>query len=129
MRVLIQRRYNDYDDRGHVNNAVYLTYFELARMEAWSALGEGEPSFILAEARVSYRSQAMLGDPLAVDVEVGEVRNKAWTWKYRIVDSRDERLVAEGETTQVMYDFAARRSVPIPEALRAALRGGRDQDE
>jgi acyl-CoA thioester hydrolase len=122
MRLPIQLRYNDYDDRGHVNNAVYLTYFELGRTAAWRALGEGhEPSFLVAEARVTYRSPAMLGDPLAVEVEVGEIRNKAWTWKYRIVDPRDDRLVAEGETTQVMYDFGARKSVVIPDILRAAL--------
>jgi acyl-CoA thioester hydrolase len=122
MRVPIQLRYSDYDERGHVNNAVYLTYFELGRVEAWRALGEGhEPAFVVAEARVTYRSPAMLGDPLAVEVDVGEIRTKAWTWKYRIVDPRDDRLVAEGETTQVMYDFAARKSVPIPDTLRAAL--------
>jgi acyl-CoA thioester hydrolase len=122
MRVPIQLRYSDYDERGHVNNAVYLTYFELGRVETWRALGEGhEPTFVVAEARVTYRSPAMLGDPLAVEVDVGEIRTKAWTWKYRIVDPRDDRLVAEGETTQVMYDFAARKSVPIPDTLRAAL--------
>ena len=122
MRVPLQLRYNDYDDRGHVNNAVYLTYFELGRMEAWRLLGEGhEPSFVVAEARVTYRSPAMLGDPLAVEVATGEIRDKAWVWKYRVVDVRDDRLVADGETTQVMYDFAARRSVPIPGPLRAAL--------
>jgi acyl-CoA thioester hydrolase len=122
MRVPIQLRYSDYDERGHVNNAVYLSYFELGRMEAWRALGEGhEPSFVVAEARVRYRSPAMLGDPLAVDVEVGEIRHKAWIWKYRIVDPRDDRLVAEGETTQVMYDFSARKSVQIPADLRGAL--------
>lgn len=122
IRVPIQLRYNDCDDRGHVNNAVYLTYFELGRMEVWRAIGAGhEPTFIVAEARVSYRSPAHLGDSLAVEVEIGEIRNKAWVWTYRVVDMRDGRLVAEGETTQVMYDFAARRSVPIPDALRAAL--------
>jgi acyl-CoA thioester hydrolase len=122
MRVPIQRRYNDYDDRGHVNNAVYLSYFELGRMEAWRTLGQGtEPSFIVAQARIDYRSPAMLGEPLAVEVEIGEIRNKAWTWKYRVVDTRDDRLVADGETTQVMYDFGARRSVAIPDGLRAAL--------
>ena len=122
IRIPIQLRYNDYDDRGHVNNAVYLTYFELGRMEAWRAMGEGhEPSFLVAEARVIYRSPAMLGDPLAVEVETSDIRNKAWVWKYRVLDSRDDRLIAEGETTQVMYDFASRVSVPIPDALRAAL--------
>jgi acyl-CoA thioesterase FadM len=51
------------------------------------------------------------------------VRTKAWVWRYRIVDERDERLIAEGETTQVMYDYAEHRSVPIPGELRAALEG------
>ena len=122
MRTPLQIRYNDYDSQGHVNNAVYLTYFEIGRVFAWKAVAGGaEPSFILAEARITYRSPAMLGDPLLVEVTTLEIRSKAWVWNYRILDERDERLVAEGTTTQVMYDYAERRSVPIPDALRAAL--------
>lgn len=125
MRIPLQLRYNDYDERGHVNNAVYLTYFELARMAAWEATGRGgEPGFILAEARVSYRSPAMLGEALAVEVSLGELRTKAWVWRYRVVSTSDERLVAEGETTQVMYDYASRATIPIPDALREALARG-----
>jgi acyl-CoA thioester hydrolase len=122
IRIPIQVRYNDYDDRGHVNNAVYLTYFELGRVAAWRALAHGaDPSFILAESRVRYRSPATPGVPLAVEISAGEVRTKAWVWTYRVVDERDDRLVADGETTQVLYDYAARRTVEIPAALRAAL--------
>jgi acyl-CoA thioester hydrolase len=122
IRVPIQLRYNDYDDRGHVNNAVYLTYFELGRVAAWRALAPGaEPGFILAESRVRYRSPATPGIPLAVEVSAGEVRTKAWVWRYRVLDERDDRLVADGETTQVMYDYAAQRTVEIPAALRTAL--------
>jgi acyl-CoA thioester hydrolase len=122
MRVKLQTRYNDYDSKGHVNNAVYLTYFELGRVQAWRAAGgEVDAGFILAEARVTYRSPAMIGDPLVVEVTTSEVRSKAWVWSYRILDERDERLVAEGSTTQVMYDYEAGRSVPIPDSLREAL--------
>lgn len=122
IRVPIQVRYNDYDDRGHVNNAVYLTYFELGRVEAWRLLGHArEPGFIIAEARVSYRSPATLGVPLALELLAGEVRTKAWVWKYRVVDERDGRLVAEGETTQVLFDYDAGRTAEIPPPLRAAL--------
>jgi acyl-CoA thioester hydrolase len=107
---------------GHVNNAVYLSYFELGRMHAWAAAG-GEPDgdYILAEATVTYRSPAMMGDPLELEVTTSEVRNKAWVWRYRIVDARDQRLVAEGETVQVMYDYAERRTVPIPADVREGL--------
>jgi acyl-CoA thioester hydrolase len=105
-----------------VNNAVYLTYFELGRVHAWRATGgSAEADFIVAEARITYRSPAMLGDPLALEVTTAEVRNKAWVWSYRILDERDGRLVAEGATTQVMYDYEQRRSVPIPDVLREAL--------
>jgi acyl-CoA thioester hydrolase len=122
MRVPLQTRYSDYDSKGHVNNAVYLTYFELGRVQAWLGMGgEADADFILADAKISYRSPAMVGDPLAVDVTTGEVRTKAWVWRYRIVDTRDERLIAEGETVQVMYDYAAGRSVAIPDEMRAAL--------
>lgn len=122
IRVPIQVRYNDYDDRGHVNNATYLTYFELGREAAWRAVaGTAGPAFILAQAKIEYRSPAVPGDPLAVEVSAGEVRSKAWTWLYRIVDERDGRLVATGETTQVMFDYEARATVTIPAELRERL--------
>ena len=122
MRTRLQTRYSDYDSKGHVNNAVYLTYFELGRVHAWIAVaGATEPNFIVAEARITYRSPAMLGEPLLIEVTTSEIRNKAWVWSYRILDERDERVVAEGATTQVMYDYSDRRSVPIPDGLRAAL--------
>jgi acyl-CoA thioesterase FadM len=77
--------------------------------------------FILAEAKISYRSPALMGDPLDLEVTTSEIRTKAWVWQYRILDSRDERLVAEGETVQVMFDYQARRTVPIPPAIREGL--------
>jgi acyl-CoA thioester hydrolase len=122
MRFALQTRFNDYDSKGHVNNAVYLTYFELGRVQAWLAAGgEVDGDFILAEAKISYRSPALMGDPLDLEVTTSEIRNKAWVWRYRILDSRDERLVAEGETVQVMFDYVARQTVPIPPAIREGL--------
>ena len=122
MRFSLQTRFNDYDSKGHVNNAVYLTYFELGRVKAWLAAGgEVDGDFILAEAKISYRSPALMGDPLDLEVTTAEIRTKAWVWRYRILDPRDERLVAEGETVQVMFDYGARRTVPIPPAIREGL--------
>ena len=63
MRVPIDLRFTDYDMQGHVNNAAYLTFFEIARHRAWSAM-TGETSklpFIMAESNVRYVSQARVG--------------------------------------------------------------------
>jgi len=123
MRFPLETRYPDYDTKGHVNNAVYLTYFEIARAKLWiEAMHEDlDFPYVVAEATVRYVSPALVGDPLAIEVVTAEVRTKAWVWSYRIVDPRDERLVAEGRTVQVMYDYERRESVPIPDALRAKL--------
>ena len=128
MRFPVLTRYRDFDAKGHVNNAVYLTYFEMARARAWleEIAGSADFPFVVAEATVRYRSQARIGDPLDITIWTGEVRTKAWTWHYRITDPREERLVAEGSTVQVMFDYATRQSIPIPDDLRHRLAGMRE---
>jgi acyl-CoA thioester hydrolase len=123
MRVRLDLRYTDYDSRGHVNNAVFLTYFEIARHRAWRVLTglTADFPFIVLEAAVRYHSQARFGDRLAVDIAVTEVRTKAWVWSYRVIETRDERLVAEGHTVQVMFDYDAQRTIPIPDVIRTNL--------
>jgi acyl-CoA thioester hydrolase len=123
VRFRLETRYADYDTKGHVNNAVYLTYFEVARVRAWldAVRGSPEAPFILAEATVRYVRPAMIGVPLDIEITTSEVRNKAWVWRYRVLDARDDGLVAEGQTVQVMYDYEAHRSIEIPGDVRAGL--------
>src|ERR1043165_1974987 len=98
MRLPLPVRYADYDTKGHVNNAVYLTYFEVARQAAWiGALGQAADfPFIVAEATVRFASPARIGDALEIEIATSEVRTKAWVWRDRLVDATDGRLVAAG---------------------------------
>jgi acyl-CoA thioester hydrolase len=123
MRFPVATRYCDYDSKGHVNNAVYLSYFEAAKHALWGGVWKRDPDppFVVAEATVRYASPALIGDPLEIDITTEEIRNKAWVWKFVIRDARDGRLVAEGRTVQVMYDYAHRKAAPIPEDVRALL--------
>ena len=123
MRMPIATRYADYDTKAHANNAVYLTWFEMAREEAWvKHMGGGADfPFILAEATVKYVSEAMIGQPLEIEMTTTEVRTKAWVWSYVIRDAGDGHVVAEGRTVQVMYDYERKATMPIPEAMRAKL--------
>jgi len=123
VRIPLATRYPDYDTKGHVNNAVYLTYFEMARQAAWTTAMPDAPDlpFIVAEATVKYVTQARIGDPLEIEISTAEVRTKAWVWTYTVRHAVTGRVVAEGRTAQVMYDYEARQSVPIPDAVRAAL--------
>ena len=129
LRFPLVTRYSDYDAKGHVNNATYFTYFESARVDALRTQflrtmpreEAIDPPLVVAEARIRYVSQAKLGDPLEIEISVAEIRTKGFSFNYRIVDARDDRLVAEGSTVQVAFDYAAGRSMPIPAAMREGL--------
>jgi acyl-CoA thioester hydrolase len=117
--------WRDLDAAGHVNNAVYLTYMETARVETYFALTGGkraaELDIILARASVDYRSAATLGETLIVEVRPGRVGETSFILTYTLREKDTGRLVAEGESVLVSYDYELQRKRPLPEALRARL--------
>jgi acyl-CoA thioester hydrolase len=118
-------RFRDLDALGHVNNAVYLTYFESARMAYWlHATGRKDLSsmdVILARAEIDYRSPVGYGDVLEVGVRCASVRRSSFVLEQRIVERTGGRLVAEARKVLVHYDYAAGRSQPLSEDLRQRL--------
>src|SRR5438270_13745187 len=106
----LQVRFRDCDGMGHVNHAVYLTYFEQCRLTFWREL-TGTPSphtrVIIAKAECDYRSPAHFGDELDVRVGVGEIGRSSFSLVYEIVDARTDRPVATGRTVMVSYDYTA----------------------
>ena len=122
----LEVRFRDCDGLGHVNNAVYLTYLEQARFAFWQRLTgvSGIPrSFILARVECDYRVQATAGDRLVVRLRVTAVGKSSFTFEYEIVNGRTREVVATARTVQVMYDYKAGRSIPVPDDIRARLEG------
>lgn len=131
----IEVRFADTDAMGHVNNAVYLSYFEVARAGYYrevtgSMFGIGaaanDRSFILAEARVTFASPARFGEPLLCEARVGWASRSSFSIEYRLLAEDSPfgraRLVAHGESVQVMYDYATNRVSRLPEDLLAMIR-------
>ncbi|MDP9372820.1 MAG: acyl-CoA thioesterase [Chloroflexota bacterium] len=119
----VQVRFRDLDPMDHVNNAVYFTYFEIARLAYWAALTGSsdlrDRGMIVAEATCTYRSPALYDERLEVWIRVAALRRSSFVYEYRITAREDGRPVATGRTVMVMYDYGAGRSVPIPPDLRA----------
>lgn len=122
----IEVRFRDCDPLGHVNNAVYLTYLEQARLFYWRALwGFGEdhtsaPGVIMARAEIDYRLPAHYGQTLEVRIDLAAVGRSSFTYDYEILDEQG-RPIASARTVQVMYDYAAAKPVPIPAEIRAKM--------
>ena len=124
-------RFRDCDAMGHVNHAVYFTYFEQGRLTFWREV-TGSPSphtrVIIARAECDYRSPAHFGDELEVRVGVGEIGRSSFTLTYEIVHVAAERLIATGKTVMVSYDYETKRSIPLPDARTSAARAVRRSD-
>ncbi len=121
-RVEITVRFADTDAMGHVNNAKYLTYCEIARIRYWTevtgepiALGtEGAESLILAEARITYRAPAFHGEIVTVETRASRIGRSSFTLEHRLlacVAGDAPRLVAVSESVLVRYDYAS--GVPV----------------
>jgi len=125
--VPIVVRFRDIDAMGHVNNAVYLTYFEIGRVAFHQTLAGQKPvsasdfEFIMAEVTCSYRSPAHLSETLLVGIRVSSAGRKSFTFQYELRDQASGRLVAEGRSVQVMYDYGAQRSKLVSDEFLARV--------
>lgn len=119
--VDVHVRYRDLDTYDHVNNAVYATYLEEARvayLREVLAVDLDEFTFVIASIDLSFERPVTLGDDLSVVVEVTEVGRSSLTMAYDLrVDDGAER-VATGETTLVSVDPAEKAPSPLPANLR-----------
>ncbi|MBM3804666.1 MAG: acyl-CoA thioesterase [Acidimicrobiia bacterium] len=120
-------RFRDLDALGHVNNAVYLTYFEIARLQYWKKLFGSEAlarySFVVVRAECNYRSPALAGEMLQVFARVSELKRSSFIFQYEIVEGHSGRIVADGLTVQACFDPVVQRAKPIPHDLRDSILG------
>lgn len=121
-------RFGDLDAMRHLNNVVFLRYFETARIAYMRELIPGhDPSgperdgvgFIFAECHINYRSPVHFDEDLDVRCSVGEVRRSAFQVLFTMTVG--DRTAAEGYGWLVGYDYEAQRSAQLPEQLREAL--------
>ena len=128
-RVAIDVRFADTDAMGHVNNAVYLTYCEMARIRYWSEV-TGEPlaaghhgaeSLILAEARITYRAQVFHTDVVTRATHIGR---SSFLLEHRLTACEPDgepRLVAISESVMVRFDYTVGRATPLDDRFVDAM--------
>jgi acyl-CoA thioester hydrolase len=115
-------RFRDCDAMGHVNHAVYLTYFEMAREVFFmQALGRFDLPFIIAEAKATFLSPVKPGESVVVTLAVDHIGTKSWRFVYEAKALGDGRPVCRGSTVQVAFDYTVHESVPIAPELRMVL--------
>lgn len=123
--------WGDMDALAHVNNTVFLRWFESARIAWWEQLGFSDRPQgdglgpILARTAIDYRRPVTYPDTVEVFVKTLRVGSKSVTLGYEVRSSaQDQALVAEGETVLVLFDYHRKVTVPFDDALRRKMESG-----
>lgn len=117
----ITMRWGDMDALGHLNNAVYLTYFEQARTdwllgveggrEAWN----GEMGPVMARVEFAYKRPIVFPATVLVDLWTEAPRRSSVVVHCRMRTAEAPDVVcAEGQTTLVWVRFATGRPTSLP---------------
>lgn len=111
----------------HVNNIVYLRYFESVRIVYFERLGfmdiMGQTGVgpILAETRCRYRKPLTYPDTLSVGARVSELGEDRFVIQHRVVSHKLGAVAAEGEGTLVAYNYREKRKSAIPDEVRRRI--------
>ena len=112
-------RFRDLDSLGHMNNAVYATFVEQARIAFLSPRGADAENMILARLEIDFRSPVELGETVEIAVKPTRVGTKSFDLGY--VLCAGDRVVAEAKSVLVAYDYERARSVELPSEWKERL--------
>ncbi|MEM1244473.1 MAG: thioesterase family protein [Pseudomonadota bacterium] len=123
----IPTRWGDMDAFGHMNNAVYLTYFEQARIQWFESLNifisnqtEGPIQY---DSHVTYLRPIVYPATLFIDLNIVEFSQRSFVVGYAVyISEQKDKKFAEGTTKIVWFDYQQGKSKAIPESLLARLK-------
>lgn len=119
----VEVRFRDLDALGHVNHVVYLTYVEHVRTSYFrDVLGLAVPdalTWVVASVQCDFRLPLLFGEQIDVGWRIGRLGRASADYAFEL--RRGPHLAATGGGTLVNADPRAGRSIPIPDAWRAAV--------
>ena len=117
-------RFADLDAYGHVNNAVYLTYLEIARVKLFDEYCENflanKLMFLVVRVECDFKRPIELNDPLHISVTTEKLKHSSFVLSYHFHDGND-LTYANAETVMVCFDPQLGKPVAIPSEMREIL--------
>jgi acyl-CoA thioester hydrolase len=119
--------WGDQDAFGHVNNTVYLRWFESARIAYCTRVGLSDLFTaerigpILAAIACNYRLPLFFPDTAFVGARVSRIGRSSLAVDHAVVTANGRALAADGTSTIVIFDYKGHRPHPVPDSIRRAI--------
>ena len=122
--VKVQVRYADLDVQNHVNNSVYFSYFEMARVQYFGqVLGRDwdweTNGVVLVKNWAEYIKPVLLADQPEISIFVDKIGTKSFDLSYEL--KVNDVLYTTGGSTMVAFDARSAKTIEIPEEMRSFL--------
>lgn len=126
----IQVRFADCDMMGHVNNAVYLSYFEMARIHYFGILFGKDRDWkkngvLLRKNEVEYLKPVLLHEKPEIHIFTEHIGTKSFSVSYEL--KVDGELRTTGSSVLVCFDSTVNSSIALTEEMKQALETLRKQ--
>ncbi len=118
-------RFHEVDMLGVCNNAVYINFFETARLEYIKAAGlmpekgifsDGK-IFFMVRNEINYRSHAYYDDVLDVYSRISYIKNSSFGYDHLIIKQKTGEVIVDGKGVVVYVDPKSRKSTELPESF------------
>jgi len=125
--VEIPLLWGDQDAFGHINNVVYLRWCETARVEYLRRIGMWVPlpprgvGPILASVRCDYERPLNYPDTVWAGARVTRIGNSSIRMEHALVSKALDALAATADSTIVLLDYSANKTVRVPAEMRRAI--------
>ena len=125
-KITVQVRFHEVDMLGVCNNAVYINYFETARLEYIKAAGLMPEKGIFSDGKlyfmvrneINYRDHAHYDDELDVYTKISFVKNSSFGFDHVIVKKKSGNIIVDGKGVIVHVDPKTRKSINLePDVL------------
>ena len=120
-KITVTVRFHEVDMLGVCNNAVYINYFETARLEYIKAAGlmpekgifsDGK-LFFMVRNEINYRDHAYYDDELDVYTRISFVKNSSFGFDHLIVKKKSGKIIVDGKGVIVHVDPKTRKSIDL----------------
>lgn len=115
----------DTDQQGHVNNAIFATFFEAARIDVVSrpeiADIRAATQIVVVRTVVNFRKELFFPGMVRIGTRVPRIGRTSLTFEHVLIGA--EGMAADSEATLVLLDRATRKPMAVPDELRLFLTG------
>ncbi len=122
----LELRYSDFDMMGHVNNAMYLTYFEYIRILYTTEICQWnikETGLVVANATIDFRSSIVRSSNPIIYIRCNRLGNKSFGFEYLISEENNSEIIyATGFTTMVTLNVKTNETMRLPDIYREKIK-------